>query len=89
MAKKKGSSKSNKSHSFDDLVEIASSGKKIGEVDCKVTLNVGGRKLNAYTAHLAKYEILFYCDGGTASYVIDMYGDRARAELHDWEFDEE
>jgi hypothetical protein len=78
-------------HKFDDLVKLSCS-KTEGEpyeVDCDITVYIEGRPLKAYTASIAHRDFLLYCDKGTATYVIDMYGDMPSAELFDYEFDEE
>lgn len=76
--------------SFNDLVELAvnHTGESL-EVDCNLTLHVDGTDMQAYTCSVGNRDLLFYTDKGTVSYLIDTYGNTARAELVDWTLDEE
>lgn len=76
--------------SFNDLVELSvnHTGDSL-EVDCNLTLYVDGTDMQAYTCSVGNRDLLFYTDKGTVTYLVDIYGDAARAELVDWELDGE
>ena len=48
-------------------------------------LEVDGDTWNAYGAEVSHRDILFFCKEGTATYVVDSYGDKNTVELFDWE----
>lgn len=74
--------------SFNDLINLSldHDGDSI-ELDCSLTLHVDGIDFHAYTVSLANRDLLFYCNEGTVTYMIDLYGDTARSELFDWTLD--
>lgn len=69
---------------FKDLVEKAVKANKSTEVSCNLKLSVDGETWVAYSVSIANRDLLFFCEQGTATYLIDSYGDRHTAELFDW-----
>jgi hypothetical protein len=61
--------------------------KKSRSIQCDLALEVDGDTFKAYEVSIANRDLLFYCDKGTANYVVDTYGDRVTVELFDWEKD--
>lgn len=60
-----------------------------GEIDADLKIKVNGETWDCYTVHVNQREFLCYCNQGTASFVVDSYGDRNTCELLDWENDNE
>lgn len=58
------------------------------EVDCNIEIMVDSELWHCYSASVCIRDLLLYCEEGTATYVIDWYGDDPRVELYDWEKDE-
>lgn len=57
-------------------------------VECDIMLEVDGEEFKAYEVSIANQDLLFYCDKGTANYVVDNYGNgKITVELFDWEKD--
>jgi hypothetical protein len=55
------------------------------EYDCKIDVFIDERtQWKAYSASISKQDILLYCDKGTATFLIDIYGDSPVATLYDW-----
>ena len=54
-------------------------------IECNLTLQVDDEKFHAYEVSIANCDLLFYCDKGTANYVVDTYGNQTFCELYDWE----
>jgi hypothetical protein len=76
-------------NAFNRLVDMATeyTGEST-ELDCDLSLSVDGDIYHAYAVSVAPMELLFYCDGATVEYVIDIYGDKSIAVLHDVNIDE-
>lgn len=72
---------------FNTLIDTAVNSSEQREFDVNIELKVEGKTWRAYTAYVTHREVLFLCDKGTATYVVDSYGDRHTAELFDWETD--
>lgn len=75
--------------SFNDLVDLSVNydGDNL-EVDCSLTLNVKGIDLQAHACSVSNRDLLFYCNEGTVTYLVDVYNGTARAELYDWTLDD-
>jgi hypothetical protein len=65
-------------------------------LDCNLILEVNDQKFHAYEVSVATGDLLFFCDEGTANYVVDTYEDRITGktevlaiELFNWESDNE
>ena len=78
-------------YNINELIELASAEHipEAYEVDCSVVVQIAGKTLRAYTASISHRDILLYCDKGTVTLVIDLYGDVPKTELFDYELDEE
>jgi hypothetical protein len=76
-------------NTFNELVNMATeyTGEST-ELDCNMSLSVDGDIYHAYAVSVAPRGLLFYCDGATVEYVIDIYGDKSIAVLHDVNIDE-
>jgi len=68
-------------------VDLSVNGKVTGELVAKFAIEVEGRKWHVYTVAMGYKEFTCYCKEGTATFVVDTYGDRATCELYDWEVD--
>ena len=49
---------------FNQLVDMSVSPKRVSPVDVDLELNVNGEIYNAYEAHVVHRELLFFCDKG-------------------------
>jgi hypothetical protein len=76
-------------NTFNELVDMATdyTGEST-ELDCNLSLSVDGDIYHAYAVSVAPRELLFYCDGATVEYVIDIYGDKSIAVLNNVNIDE-
>ena len=54
------------------------------EHEASFKINVNDSVWTAYAVSISYRDILLYCDKGTATYLVDSYGDRHVAELFDW-----
>lgn len=55
---------------------------------CNISLQVDGEKWNAYEVSISHCDLLFYCDKGTANYIVDtIHGQVLGIELFNWERD--
>lgn len=54
---------------------------------CDIALKVDGHRLKAHEVSVCGRDLLFFCDKGTVSFVVDTYGDRHVIEMLDWELD--
>lgn len=57
------------------------------ELDCSINLTVEGIDYHAYGVSIAYRDLLFHTDKGTIQYLVDSYGDRHTAVLHDWDLE--
>jgi hypothetical protein len=71
-------------NTFKELVDIAADydGESI-ELDCDLGLDIDDMTYRAYAVSVASRELLFYCDGATVEYVIDVYNGVPIAVLND------
>jgi hypothetical protein len=76
-------------NTFNKLIDMATdyTGEST-ELDCNLSLSVDGDVYHAYAVSVAPRELLFYCDGATVEYVIDIYGDKSIAEVYNVCIDE-
>jgi hypothetical protein len=76
-------------NTFNELVDMATDYTGVStELDCDLSLSVDKDIYHAYSVSVAPRELLFYCDGATVEYVIDIYGDKSIAVLNDVNIDE-
>lgn len=59
------------------------------ELKAKLQVTVDNQVWNAYTVAMNHREFTLFCEEGTATYVVDTYGDKSTCELFDWEPDED
>ena len=53
-------------------------------VDLEICIPMENKPWRAYEASIAHRDILLLCDKGTATFLVDTYGDRNTIELFDW-----
>jgi predicted GNAT family acetyltransferase len=73
-----------KTLNFNDLVEKSLNAKSSKEYACSLELKIEGKTWNAYAVSVSNRDLLFYCNQGTVTYLVDTYGSRHTAELFDW-----
>jgi hypothetical protein len=71
--------------SLNQAIDLAVRRQEHRQVDAKLSIEVNGEAWTCYTVSISYRDILCYCDQGTATLLIDSYGDRHVAELFDWE----
>lgn len=69
---------------FNELIDLSIKGKKSKGYEVNFSITVNGETWRAYEASVCNRDILLYCDQGTATYLVDSYGDKNVAELFDW-----
>lgn len=79
----------NQQKAWDKLIEHAVSGKKQKSFNVSLDIQVSGETWHAYGAEVSDRDILLFCDKGTATYLVDSYGDKHTTELFDWSKDDE
>lgn len=72
-----------KRNEFETLIDTAVNSSEQREFDVNLSITVEGETWKAYTAYVSHRDILLLCDKGTATFVVDSYGDRHTAELFD------
>jgi diaminopimelate decarboxylase len=70
-------------------IDLSLKAKSSREIDTNLKIEIEGQLWTAYTVAISYRDILFYCDKGTATFLVDSYGDKNVAELFDWEFQNE
>lgn len=75
----------NVKRAWDKLIDHAVNGTKQQSFNVALKIEIDGQTWNAYGAEVAHRDILFFCKEGTATFVVDSYGDRHTIELTDWE----
>ena len=71
-----------------DAINLSVDGKTSGEINADFKIGVDGETWKCYTVAISYRDVLCYCDKGTATYVVDSYGDLNTHELFDWAKDE-
>ena len=74
-----------KINSLNDAVLMSIRPTRIGSREADFQIEVEGEAWNVYEVYISKQDILCLTDKGTATFLVDLYGDRALAELYDWE----
>ena len=69
------------------LVEMSVTIQDPLNVVCEIPLNIEGETWLAYECDVSYRDLLFHCDKGVVTYLVDSYGDKHIAVLHDWESD--
>lgn len=70
---------------FKDIIRESINCQSTKEHDCELELNVNGETWDAYSVSISHKDLLFYCEQGIATYVVDSYGDKHIAELYSWD----
>lgn len=70
--------------------------KESTSLECSLVLEVDSQKFHAYEVSVSNCDLLFFCEEGTANYLVDTYEDRITGvtailgiELFNWESDNE
>ena len=74
-------------NSLNQAIEASFKNKLGYEADAEFSIEVEGEAWRVYTVSIDVRDILCFCDKGTATFLVDSYGDRNVAELFDWERD--
>jgi len=69
------------------LIDTAVHSNSTKEFSTILYLKINGETWQTYGAVVSHRDILFYCKQGTATYLVDSYGDRHVVELFDWDKD--
>jgi len=73
--------------SLDQAIKKALDHKSHGESSADFKIEVDGELWSCYTAAIVHRDILLYCNEGTATFLVDSYGEKNVVELFDWEKD--
>lgn len=73
---------------WDKLIKTALTTTTQKSFNVTIPLQVDGETWEAYGAEVCDRDILFFCKQGTATYLVDTYGDRHTTELFDWTKDD-
>lgn len=71
----------------DCVTEAKKQSNRSRELDASFRVEINGQNWTCYTVAVAHHEFILFCDEGTATFVVDQYGDRFTFELIDWEID--
>lgn len=74
--------------SLSEAVELSLKVKRQVEKSCDFSILVQGENWRVYDLSIVSREIFCFCDKGTATFLVDSYGQRSVVELFDWEKDE-
>lgn len=81
--------KNNQAQAWKKLIETAVSTNKQKSFNVTMELKIQNETWSAYGAEVSHRDILFFCKEGTATYLVDTYGDKNTVELFDWSKDDE
>lgn len=70
-----------------DAVELSLKVKRQVQKSCDFSILVQNETWKVYDLSIVSREILCFCDKGTATFLVDSYGQRTVVELFDWEKD--
>lgn len=79
----------NVKRAWDKLIDTAIKTNTQRSFNVSLELTIDGETWNAYGAEVSNRDILFFCKQGTATYLVDSYGDKNTVELFDWSKDGE
>lgn len=71
--------------SLKQAVDMSIDGAILGEIDADFKIDVQSETWSCYTVSICYRDIFAYCDKGTATLLVDSYGDKHVAELFNWE----
>jgi hypothetical protein len=74
---------------FTALIDLAVKANDQAYVPCDFPIQVNGETWVAHEASICHRDILLSCDKGTATFLVDSYGDRHVCEIFDWESDQD
>ena len=77
-------SKDNIQRAWDKLIKTAVETNTQKSFNVTLPLEVDGETWESYGAEVSNRDILFFCKQGTATYLVDSYGDKHTTELFDW-----
>ena len=60
---------------------------KSREFEADLSIYVEGERWSCYAVNISNRDLLSYCDKGSATFLVDTFGDRVSIELFDWEKD--
>lgn len=72
-----------------DLILLSIDADESTEYDVDLLIKVNGQLWHAHTACVAHRDILLLCDKGTATFLVDSYGDKNTVDLFDWNENED
>ncbi len=78
-------SSDNTKRAWDKLIEHAVNGKSQKSFNVTLEITVDNETWTTYGAEVSHRDILFFCKEGTATFLVDTYGDKNTTELFDWE----
>jgi hypothetical protein len=73
--------------SLDQAVKKSLKAKNSKEYNSEFTIQVEGMAWNCYAVSISYRDVLCYCDKGTATFLVDTYGNKHTVELFDWNED--
>lgn len=69
------------------LIETAVKTKTQKSFNVKLPIQIDGETWTTYGAEVSHRDILFFCKQGTATFLVDSYGEKNTVELFDWSKD--
>jgi hypothetical protein len=72
-------------NSLNEAIKLSISTKKQQQRSANFKIKVMNEYWNVHEVSICERDILCYCDKGSASFLVDSYGDKHLAELFDWE----
>jgi hypothetical protein len=82
-------SKSKTISSLAQAIGLSLDTKTSGEMNAKFKIEVENKPWDVYAVSISHRDILCYCNEGTATFLVDTYGERNAAELFNWENENE
>jgi len=70
--------------SLKQAIDISVGTNGFGERNAQFDIEVENETWTCYAVAISHRDILCYCDQGTATLLVDSYGERHLAELFDW-----
>lgn len=75
--------------SLAQAVELSLKASETQSIDADFSIEVEGNQWTVYEVSISHQDILCFCEQGTATFLVDTYGnDKSFATLHDWEKEE-
>lgn len=70
-----------------DLIDLSVKTKKQKEVETTNSFMIEGAQWISYACMVSHRDLLFLCDRGTITVLVDSYGERNIGEVFSWEAD--